>query len=104
MGDWFNAFDATFVLIKVEKHMFQWIANLHWKDEGCSNYEDFIGVWKQIHPRKIVKDKDEFWVHIFQNVSRKPLNPWVKIKDALLPDLISFMKESSVCEKDIVKG
>lgn len=71
-GDWFDAFGATFRIDLVEKSLFQTIANIHWKDEGCSSYEDFLAVWKQIHPRREIKDCDEFWVHSFHKVgSRK---------------------------------
>lgn len=71
IGDWFNAFGQTFVLTYVGKYMFQTIVNLHWKDEGCNSKEDFLAVWREIHPKRELKDCELFWVHIFQNVSIK---------------------------------
>lgn len=71
-GDWFNAFGQTFVLIRVEQHPLGYSAG-HWKEEGCSSYDDFISVWKSIHPHRELDTGHMFWVHEFQNISKKSL-------------------------------
>ena len=68
IGDWFNAFDQTFVLTAVVERHFDFIVD-HWKEEGCSSKEDFLAVWREIHPRRALNMQDKFWTHSFQNIS-----------------------------------
>jgi hypothetical protein len=68
VGDWFNAFGKTYVLTSVIERHFDFIVN-HWKEEGCFSREDFLGVWKEIHPRHKVSMTDKFWTHSFQSIS-----------------------------------
>lgn len=75
IGDWFNAFDATFVLTSVVERHFDFIID-HWKEEGCYSREDFLALWRQIHPRKENTMQTMYWVHNFQNVSRKLKEPY----------------------------
>jgi len=74
-GDWFNAFGATFVLTSIINRHFDYILE-HWKEEGCVSKEDFLIVWHEIHPRHKVNVSDLFWTHTFQNVSKRPKEPY----------------------------
>lgn len=68
VGDSFEAFDATFVLEKVE-----WMelenAGAHWREEGCSSLEDFIKTWCEIHPKIGFNPNSIYCVHIFRKES-----------------------------------
>jgi hypothetical protein len=69
-GDYFNAFGRTFALTCVQAMPFSFIVN-NWRIEGCSSKEDFLAVWKEIHPRKALNPQDMFWVHSFSSISSK---------------------------------
>ena len=69
-GDWFNAFGATFALTSVDAVPLK-IIELQWKAEGCSSKEDFQQVWREIHPRRELDPHELFFVHRFQNISKK---------------------------------
>jgi hypothetical protein len=73
-GDWFNAFGKTFVLIRVEQWPLAYAAT-NWKLEGCDSYEDFVTVWKKIHPRRAYNENEYFWGHDFRDISRKENHP-----------------------------
>lgn len=68
VGDYFNAFGHTFVLTSVVERHFDFIVE-NWKAEGCSSKEDFLAVWRDIHPRRALNMKAKFWVHKFQDIS-----------------------------------
>jgi len=72
IGDYFNAFGHTFVLTSVVKRHLDFIMD-HWKEEGCSSKEDFLAVWKSIHPVRNLDMTEMFWVHSFQDVTAKKL-------------------------------
>lgn len=69
-GDWFDAFDATFRLDSVYAQPFK-IIRLQWKAEGCKSEEDFMSVWKQIHPRKEFQPNELLFVHRFHRVGQR---------------------------------
>lgn len=70
-GFWFEAFDRWFIIDSVDAQPFK-IIKLQWKMEGCSSEEDFLSVWKQIHPRKTFTPNELLFVHRFHRVgSRK---------------------------------
>lgn len=70
-GDWFENFGATFRLETVDAQPFN-IITLQWKAEGCTSKEDFLAVWKEIHPRHQPEPTELFYVHRFHRVgSRK---------------------------------
>lgn len=71
IGDWFNVFGATFALTSVDAVPFK-IIRLQWKAEGCNSEEDFLAVWKEIHPRHNPAPFELFYVHRFQNITKKP--------------------------------
>ena len=66
-GDWFKAFEVNFRLDSVEPQPFSFVIE-HWKEEGCNSKEDFLSVWKQIHPRRIFLDDYCLFVHRFHRV------------------------------------
>jgi hypothetical protein len=70
VGDWFNVFEQTFVLTSVVARPFSFIVD-HWKEEGCFSREDFLTLFRQIHPRREIAMDTMFWTHTFQNVSKK---------------------------------
>lgn len=70
-GDWFPAFGEMFRLDDVVAQPFK-IITLQWKAEGCSSKEDFLGVWKQIHPRHEPDPDELFFVHQFHRVGSRP--------------------------------
>lgn len=70
IGDCFNAFGKTFVLTSVVNRHLDFIVD-HWKEEGCSSKEDFLAVWREIHPRKAINMQDKFWTHSFQIISKQ---------------------------------
>lgn len=68
IGDWFNVFGQTFVLTSVVQRHFDFIAD-HWVQEGCASYQDFIDLWRDIHPRRPLDMTAKFWTHTFTNIS-----------------------------------
>ena len=67
IGDTFEAFGRTFIIKDI------WVATLRgvsafWEEEGCESKEDFMEIWKQIHPRKGWQPEQEVYVHIFKSV------------------------------------
>ena len=67
-GDTFEAFDATFE-IDDERLMQLWEICNHYQDEGCSSMEEFVALWKKLHPRKVAKPYDWFYAHFFHKVN-----------------------------------
>jgi hypothetical protein len=68
-GDWFPAFERKFILT-CEPYLdtLETIAG-DWRIEGCISYGDFLEVWKQIHPIRLVDFHERFWVHRFKLVT-----------------------------------
>ena len=67
-GDTFLAFGARFVL--TFEPFLDSLAKIadEWKTEGCISYGDFLAVWKQIHPQRLVDFDERFWVHRFRKL------------------------------------
>jgi hypothetical protein len=68
--DYFEAFGATFRLDEVFQVSLKYIIS-HWKREGCTSEQDFIDVWKSIHPKRKFDLEETFWVHSFHRVGQK---------------------------------
>jgi len=68
VGDTFDAFGHEFEILKVEHRMLKNVA-FHWREEGCSSREDFVEVWKQIHPRKGYDPQQIVKVHVFRRIT-----------------------------------
>jgi hypothetical protein len=71
VGDTFEAFGAVFVIEGLDKLPLAWIVDA-WKAEGCQSKDDFLNVWRQIHPNRTVDLKEKFWVHYFRKLEATP--------------------------------
>ena len=67
-GDKFDAFGETFIIEKVFKENLGNIASYHYKEEGCESRQEFINIWRIIHPRKGFVPTQEVWVHQFRQI------------------------------------
>jgi ParB family chromosome partitioning protein len=65
VGTEFKAYGMVFELMEVDKKPFKVIVASYYREEGFKTPEDFIMMWKTIHPKKY-KDTDEFWCHKFK--------------------------------------
>ena len=63
-GDTFEAFGATFHICRVIKKSLAEVTEFYFQ-EGCSSKEDFVKVWRKIHPRKGYIPKQMVWLHQF---------------------------------------
>lgn len=68
-GDTFNAFGATFKIVNVSQMSLRLIANEYYVDEGCDSDNDFVNIWKRIHPRKGFIPAQMVWVHKFEKAT-----------------------------------
>jgi len=67
IGDTFPAFGETFIILDRTKMPLDNVAN-HFVEEGCESREDFIKLWKQIHPYRGFIPKQMVYVHIFKKI------------------------------------
>ena len=65
-GDTFEAFGKTFVILAVTKKSLGMVATLYWYEEGCDSKQEFIDVWKKIHPRKGYVPEQIVYLHRFK--------------------------------------
>jgi len=65
-NDTFEVFGQEFILEKVFKMNLGEVASYHYKEEGCRSREQFIKIWRKIHPRKGFDPTQEVWVHQFR--------------------------------------
>jgi len=77
-GDLFEAFGGLFLIISVDKMKLKQVAKL-WREEGCNSQEDFINVWKQIHPRKGFDPEQEVFVHKFMQLKQLSIDQTNKL-------------------------
>ena len=68
-GDTFPAFGRKFVLICNPFLASLGFVSENWDKEGCGSTEDFVAVWKEIHPRKGFVASQRVYVHVFRRVS-----------------------------------
>ena len=66
-GDTFDVFGATFEIESVDLQPFI-VVEQQWKAEGCRSKEDFLAVWKQIHPLKTFAPHELLFVHRFHQL------------------------------------
>ena len=66
-GDTFDVFGATFQIESVDLQTFL-VVQLQWKAEGCESKEDFLEIWRKIHPRKKFECHDLLFVHRFRKM------------------------------------
>ena len=66
-GDTFDAFGATFEIVKVERRTLKDVG-YHFKEEGFSCWKDFYDCWVQIHRRKGWQLEQRVYVHVFKRL------------------------------------
>ena len=69
VGDRFMAFGAEFEILSVEHVHLGDVADILWKEEGATSRDEFIEIWKSIHPRKGFDPKRRAWLHHFRRVT-----------------------------------
>ncbi len=69
-GDFFEAFGSGFRLDSVDAQPFK-VISAQWKAEGCSSLDDFLGVWREIHPRKMFEPDELLFVHRFHQIGQR---------------------------------
>lgn len=65
--DTFEAFGATFKIKDVLRMKLDTVAGFY-EEEGCDSREDFIEIWKLIHPRNGFDPEQWVFVHEFERV------------------------------------
>lgn len=68
-GDTFNAFGMTFVLTDVRKVELGYVARYFHQREGTKSPEEFIRIWREIHPRAGFRPKTIVYLHLFRRVN-----------------------------------
>jgi hypothetical protein len=74
VGDWFEVIFndkdeiRKYQLIEVNQTKLKSVRDFGWEDEGCRCPEEFVEVWKDIHPRKGWIDEQRVWFHRFREL------------------------------------
>lgn len=68
IGDYFIAFDTYFEIIGLYQLPLGQVAKYLWKEEGCKSEQDFISIWKSIHPYKGFDPNWLVYVHVFNKI------------------------------------
>ena len=58
----------TFKITSLTRQVLGDIAKYHYKEEGFNTTEEFIELWKRLHPRKGYDPKQIVWYHEFVEV------------------------------------
>lgn len=66
IGDWFEFSNKKFVLVSISKVALKYVADFKYMDEGFVSPEEFIKVWKEIHPYVGYEPNQQVWFHIFK--------------------------------------
>lgn len=56
-GDKFTALGRTFIILAITKMRLGEVAVYHYKDEGAATKEEFIEVWKSLHPPQKIRPR-----------------------------------------------
>lgn len=67
-GDRFWAVGALFELQDVSQVSLSFVAHGLWREEGLSSSEEFMHVWKQIHPLRGYDPDQRVWLHRFKRL------------------------------------
>lgn len=67
-GDTFQAFGATFKIIRIRKFSLKTIANYFYGSEGCTCPEHFKLIWRHIHPGRGFDPQQKVYAHFFIKV------------------------------------
>ena len=65
VGDNFEIFNHTFRITQISFISLELIAEYFYKQEGCDNPNEFIEIWKQIHPIMGWQPKRKVYIHLF---------------------------------------
>ncbi len=68
VGDCFQTFGEYFIITEVNQMTLDFAANGLWKEEGTKSPEDFISIWKVIHPFRGFDPNWIVYVHWFKLV------------------------------------
>jgi hypothetical protein len=71
-GDTFEAFGRTFRIDDVFKNRLGNVASLYYDREGVGSKQEFVELWKKIHPRKGFEPGQLVWVHQFSLMNLCP--------------------------------
>jgi hypothetical protein len=66
-GDTFEIFGKRFELTEVKKVQLAYVRAYCWKSEGAESMDDFVRIWKEIHPRRGYVAQDEVWLHTWKD-------------------------------------
>lgn len=67
-GDRFKVFGAEFVIVNVERVRLGFVAEAYFRKEGCDTQQEFVDIWKRIHPRRGFDPDAWVYVHHFARV------------------------------------
>lgn len=68
-GDMFMAFDQWFELTHVMRMRLGYVGSDCFEQEGCESVQEFMEVWKSIHPTKGYDPEQIVWAHCFRRIS-----------------------------------
>lgn len=70
-GDVFTAYGVDFQVDRMEKHELQYVAENLYEKEGFEQPDQFVEIWKEIHPCKGWQPQQVVWVHFFHRCKEK---------------------------------
>jgi len=65
VGDIFYVGDDKYKITMIKKLPLFFIANELFRTEGCTDPQEFIDIWEEIHPRKGWVDEQKVYYHYF---------------------------------------
>src|SRR5579863_9105301 len=65
-GDTFRVFDATFELTRVYWELLEVVRDTLYREEGFERPEEFVEIWREIHPTRGFVGGDCVWVLRFR--------------------------------------
>jgi len=68
VGDTFVAFGCTFTIMAVNRLALSNVANIFWRLEGVESPDDFIAIWRRIHPRQGWQPTQNIYFHQFERI------------------------------------
>lgn len=67
-GTTFEAFDMQFVLTGVYRVQLGDVARYYFQQEGLDSPQEFIRVWRKIHPRSEYDPEKSVYLHLFRRI------------------------------------
>lgn len=65
-GDTFHAFGCIFTLTHVMRMRLGYVGSDCFEQEGCKSVQEFVDIWKSIHPTKGFDPEEIVWAHCFK--------------------------------------